>query len=55
MKKLLVLALVLCCSCSYSFDTWSQMLDEATTVTTETTSEIQGDIEKVTTTMVFKF
>ena len=50
MKKLLVLALVLCCSCSYSFDTWSQMLDEATTVTTETTSEIQGDIEKVTTT-----
>ena len=50
MKKLLVLALVVCCSCSYSFDSWGQMQDEGTTITTETNSEIQGDMEKVTTT-----
>jgi len=51
MKKLLVLVLVVCCSCSFSFDTaWGQMQEESTTVTTESVTDIQGDIEKVTTT-----
>ena len=49
MKKLLVLALVLCCSCSYSFDSFGQMLDEGTTSTTETIAN-----ETTTTTTVIK-
>ena len=50
MKNLLVLVLVACCSCSFSFDTWGQMLDEGTTVTTEI--EQQGNVETVTETTV---
>ena len=39
MKNLLVLVLVVCCSCSYSFDTFAQMQDEGST--TETTVETE--------------
>ena len=46
MMKLLLAFLVFYFSC-YSSN--AQMLEEGTTVETETTSEIQGDIEKVTT------
>jgi len=47
MMKVLLVFLVFCLCC---FSSNAQMLEEGTTVETETTSEIQGDLEKVTTT-----
>ena len=50
MKILLFLVLVALSSCSYSFDTWAQMMEEGDTVTT--VIESQGDVEEVTQTTV---
>ena len=50
MKILLCLVLVALSCCSYSFDTWAQMMEEGDTVTT--VIESQGDVEEVTQTTV---
>ena len=43
MKNLLVLVLVVCCSCSYSFDTFAQMQDKGSTTETSLETEDLGE------------